>query len=132
MAESFYENTLTRRFLVQIVYQSNFNCFKRIDDYISDDYEFKSKIINHELFYNVLNKIFALLSSYDTIFDEYSIDLCGLSLVAIAMLKVSIAEFQSCKIDKNLIISEYLNIAGSFLDLYEIKIVNKILEKCLI
>lgn len=126
MKRSFYKNSLTRRNLIQIAYQEHFETHDI--SYYLNNYEFLLSEIDQGLYSIILNKIFDIDYDYLNILMKANIDKKGLSLICLSILKIAIAEFLLGLVEKKLLIAEYIKISKSFLEDYEVKILNKILE----
>lgn len=116
--------------MVQIVYQHHFYP-NAIDYYLDQDYEFRSHDMNEDLYKALLQKMF--VEDYDPVegLKKFGVDITGLSLICLSVLKVAMVEFELGLIDGKLIIAEYVKVSHHFLEDYEVKTVNKILADVL-
>jgi transcription termination factor NusB len=122
------DNLITRRSLVQAVYRNHF---------LKDDWKelkthdfFKEYVLNENLFDSVLAKC---MSEWDHTYElikknlQHEDEIHKLTLCAIIILRCAISEFMINETKKEIIISEYVKLAATFVP-NERRKINKILD----
>lgn len=109
---TFLDNSFTRRTLVQAVDAYSFDSLD-VEDFLNDDL-FAPNIKNRELFLEVFQKFLDIKPLFEDVFDKICFDPSLRSSIATAILKTFIAEFLLGKLDKNILLKEYLILLDSF------------------